>query len=352
MRRTRSRIATLALWGCLVIPIVGAGTAAAQPPLVLPQPSQAATVGQRIGLTDIDISYHRPAVNHREIWGALVPYGQVWRAGANENTVIRFSTPVTVAGFALPAGAYGLHMIPTAHEWTVVFNRESRAWGSFFYDSADDAARVTVTPSPAGFEEHLAYTLDDPTDHSVIVTLRWEKLAVPIPIDVNTSEVVGGSLHTQLRGLPGFSWQRLAQAAEWCAANDVRLDEAQQWADRALGIQQNFTTLRAKAAVLDRKGDAAAAEALRKRSLDQASEADLNLLGYQLLQAGKVEDAIGTFRDNVRRHPESWNAYDSLGEALAARGEKAEAAASYRKALGMVQDEAQKKRITGILAGL
>ena len=243
--------------------LASAAVALAQPPLTLPQPSQAASAGQRVGLTDITVTYHRPAVNKREIWGKLVPYGQVWRAGANENTVITFSTPVSIGGHALPAGSYGLHMIPAEREWTVIFNRESKAWGSFFYDQADDAARVTVTPSAAPFEEHLAYTFDDVTDKSAVATLHWEKLAVPIRIDVDTSAVVVASLHSELRGLQGFSSQRLAQAAEWCATNNVNLDEAGKWADQAVAQQENFQTLRAKAAVAERKGDVAAASCAR-----------------------------------------------------------------------------------------
>ena len=263
-----------------IVWLASAAVALAQPPLTLPQPSQAASAGQRVGLTDITITYHRPAVNKREIWGKLVPYGQVWRAGANENTVITFSTPVSVGGHALPAGSYGLHMIPAEREWTVIFNRESKAWGSFFYDQADDAARATVTPSAAPFEEHLAYTFDDVTDKSAVATLHWEKVAVPIRIDVDTPAVVVASLHSELRGLQGFSWQRLAQAADWCATNNVNLDEAGKWADQAVAQQENFQTLRAWAAVVERKGDAAAARDLRAKSMTVASEADINNYGY------------------------------------------------------------------------
>ena len=348
MRRTLSSPG-FALAAALAIRAAIPSPAAAQPPLELPQPSQAASVSQRIGLTDIEVTYHRPAVNHREIWGHLVPYDQVWRAGANENTVVRFSTSVSVAGKPLPAGAYGLHMIPTASTWTVIFNRESRAWGSFFYDSSEDALRVTVTPKASDFQEHLGYSFDDPSDHGVALILRWEKLAVPIPIEVDTTATVAESLHTQLRNLPGFSWQRLAEAAAWCAAHDTNLPEAAQWADKALGIQKNFTTLRARAAVFEKQGDGAAAGKLRGQAFELASEIDLNNLGYQQLQAGRIDDAVATFRENITRHPESWNVYDSLGEALAMKGDKAGAAANYRKALGMVTDEAQKTRITGIL---
>ena len=330
-----------------------AGTAAAQgPALTLPQPSPAATVSQRVGITDITISYHRPAVNKREVWGKLVPWNEVWRAGANENTVITFTSRVSVGGHALAAGSYGLHMIPTAQSWTVIFNRESKAWGSFFYDAADDAARVTVTPSAGAFEERLSYTFDEPSDSSVVATLRWEKVAVPIRIDVDTPSIVAASLREELRGLAGFNWQRFAQAAQWCAANNVNLDEAAKWADTAVGIQENFTTLRAKSDVLEKQGNSPAAAELRTKSLRLATEGELNQFGYTQLQAGKLDDAIATFRENVKRHPDSWNTYDSLGEALAAKGSRQDAIESYRKALSMTEDSKQKDRINGILAKL
>jgi tetratricopeptide (TPR) repeat protein len=331
---------------------LGVVPASAQPPLDLPQPSQAATVSQRVGLTDITISYHRPAVNKRQVWGQLVPYGQVWRAGANENTVITFSTPVSVGGHLLPAGSYGLHMIPTEKDWTVIFNKESHAWGSFFYDEKDDALRITTTPRQAQFQERLSYWLDAADDTTATATLRWAALEVPFEIKVDTPQIVAESLRTQLRGIPGFAWQSHAQAAAWCARHDVALDDAVAWADKAVKLNENFTTLSARALVAEKKNDAATARQLRDKALTVATEADMNNYGYSLLQAGKTEEALKVFRQNVAKYPESWNTYDSLGEGLAASGNKADAITNYRKARAMVKDETNQKRIDGILKGL
>src|SRR6187401_3267360 len=132
----------------LCVSLLVSAVAAAQG-LTGPNASPAASVSQTIGLTDIAVTYHRPATNGRKIWGGLVPYDQVWRAGANQNTTISFSTPVTVNGTKLAAGTYGLHMIPTASQWTVIFSNESGAWGSFSYDQKEDAARITATPQTA-----------------------------------------------------------------------------------------------------------------------------------------------------------------------------------------------------------
>src|SRR5438067_5240186 len=128
--------------------------------LDLPRPSQHAVVTQRIGVTDITIKYHRPLVNDRKIWGGLVPYGQVWRAGANFNTMISFTDPVTIEGQPLAAGTYGLHMIPNADEWTIIFSKNSTSWGSFTYDQAEDALRVNVKPATGDMHNALTYDFD------------------------------------------------------------------------------------------------------------------------------------------------------------------------------------------------
>lgn len=322
------------------------------PPLVLPKQSPHASVSQTVGLTTVSITYDRPAVNGRPVWGKLVPLDSVWRAGANENTVIAFSSPVRVGGQPLEAGRYGLHMIPSNGEWTIILSRQANAWGSFSYDPREDALRVTVTPAPGDMHERLAYTFDDPTDSTVVVTLWWEKLAVPLRIETDTKAVVTDSLREQLRGLGRFFWQPWSQAAGWSAANGVNLEEATAWADRSIAINENFTNLRVKAALLGQRGDQAGAAAAAQRSLALATEADMNTYGYLLMGQGKVDSAIAVFRKNTRDYPKSWNTYDSLGEAYATKGEKQPAVENYSKALGLVQDPTQKRRIEGVLAGL
>jgi hypothetical protein len=322
------------------------------PNLVLPKASQRAMVSQTIGFTEVGITYDRPLVNQREIWGKLVPYDSVWRAGANENTVIAFSSPVRVGGHDLPAGRYGVHMIPTANEWTVILSKQADAWGSFSYDPKEDAVRLTAVPVAAPFQEALGYTLDDPGTGSVVATLRWEKLAVPFTVEVDRKRVVVDSLRQQLRGLGRFFWQPWTQAAAWCAANDVNLEEAAEWAQRSIAINENFTNLRLKATLLEKTGDATNAEQLRRRSFEIAAEPDINAYGYQLLGQGKVDSAIVVFRKNVKDYPRSWNTYDSLGEAYAKKGDKRRAAEQYSKARELTKDPVQQQRIAGILAGL
>ena len=326
--------------------------AAQAPTLVMPKVSPRATVGQTVGLTTITITYDRPAVGGREVWGKLVPFDSVWRAGANENTVIDFSSSVRIGGQEVPAGRYGLHMIPTAGDWTVIFSKQANAWGSFSYDAKEDQLRVKTKPVPSESEERLAYTFEAPANDSVVTVLRWEKLAVPFTIAVNTKQVIADSLREQLRGLSKFFWQPWAQAAAWCDANDVNLPEATQWAQNSIALQENFTNLRVKASLMEKQGDSAAAASLRTRSFTLATEAEINNYGYQLLGAGKTDSAIAVFRKNVKDYPRSWNAYDSLGEGLAKKGERKHAIEAYTKARKMVQDPTQQKRIDGIVAGL
>src|SRR5438067_5459386 len=133
---------------------LGAGPAVAQSvTLNIPRASQHAVLMQRVGITDITLNYHRPLVGGRKIWGNVVPYGQVWRAGANENTTIAFTDPVTVEGKSLDKGTYGLHMIPAENEWTIIFSKNSTAWGSFTYNPAEDALRVAVRPQAGEMHE-------------------------------------------------------------------------------------------------------------------------------------------------------------------------------------------------------
>ena len=323
------------------------------PPLDVPQASPAASVSQRIGLTDITVTYHRPAVNKREIWGKLVPYGETWRAGANENTTIELSTPATVGGKPVPAGTYGLHTLPGQSEWSVMLSSTNTAWGSFSYDEKEDVVRFQVQPkTTADMEERLEYSFENPTDDSVDLVLHWEKLAVTIPIKIDLNATVTASLQKQLRGLGRFGWQAWNQAAQWELQHNGDMGQALKWADTSITTQKTFANMRTKAAILEKQGDTAQAEALRADALKIANENDINLYGYALLGQKKTDEAIAIFRKNVKDHPDSWNTYDSLGEALAAKGSRQEAMDSYRKALSMTDDSKQKERINGILAKL
>ncbi len=156
-----------------------------------------ASVTQRLGVdTDITIDYSRPGVKGRKIWGELVPYGMApgnkysdnkpypWRAGANENTTIEFNKDILIEGNRLPAGKYGIHMIPSEKDWTIIFSKNNSAWGSFKYSSDEDALRITVTPVKAPFQEWLVFGFDDLAGTSATAFLHWENLKVPFKIEL------------------------------------------------------------------------------------------------------------------------------------------------------------------------
>src|SRR5260370_3592309 len=155
--------------------------------LRLPMLSKRGVTTKRIGLTDITINYCRPLVNGREIWGKAVPYGQVWRSGANENTTISFTDDVSVEGHALPAGTYGLHTIPTADQWTIIFSKNSTSWGSFSYDGKEDALRVTVKPETSDMHNALTYDFDQLRKASAAGQQVWREIANPCQVSVEWS---------------------------------------------------------------------------------------------------------------------------------------------------------------------
>jgi hypothetical protein len=339
---------------CIVTLMLASASAWAQRgrDLTAPDPSPAASVSQTIGLTEVKITYHRPAVNNRKIWGALVPYGEVWRAGANENTTISFSTPVKLAGKPLKAGTYGLHMIPSTKDFTVIVSNMAVAWGSFSYNQKEDVFRVSVTPRPAEMTERLQYTFEDPTDTSATVNMRWEKQSVPFKIEVDTPQVVMASMRNELRGIPQFFPEGWNQAAQYWLNHGGNLDEATKLVEKSIQIRPTFGNQMTRAAIAEKKGDKKTAAELRQKALAMAAETEMNQYGYTLLGQKKIDEAIAIFRKNVDMHPESWNVHDSLGEALAVKGDKNEAVTCYTKALSMVKDPAQKKRIQGVLQQL
>jgi tetratricopeptide (TPR) repeat protein len=299
------------------------------------------------------VSYHRPGVKGRPIWGALVPYGEVWRAGANENTTISFSLPLRIGGKPLEAGTYGLHMIPGKGDWTVIVSRNATSWGSFFYSEAEDALRIAVTPEAALPMEWLQYEFSDLTDSSAVLSLRWEKMRVPIPLSFDTRGLILADIRTSyLRGAAGFGWQGFNNAAVFCLRNNVDLPEALTWAEKSIALNENFSNLRTKASILEKMGKQEDARALRERSLEIATETDLNQLGYTFLQGGKTKEAIEVFEKNVKAHPSSWNVYDSLAEGLEKSGDTKGAIAGYEKALARVKDAANRKRITETITKL
>jgi tetratricopeptide (TPR) repeat protein len=315
-------------------------TAASAQSLVLdlPRPSQHAVITQRIGITDVSINYHRPLVNKRKVWGGLVPYGEVWRAGANENTVIEFTDPVTIEGKALPKGAYGLHMIPGENEWTIIFSKNSTSWGSFTYNQAEDALRVTVKPQASDFHEALTYEFDDVGPDVSVATLRWEKVAVPFKIGVDTHAIVAQSLPNQLRGLAQYSWEGWDDAANYLLQEKIDLDQALQYSDKSIQNEQRFDNLMTKSHVLEalnRKEDATGA---RDKALTMANAVQLHTYARQLQNDGKQAEAFAIFKENARKNPDQWVVHVGMSRMYSSQGDFANATKEMNVAVAAAPD--------------
>ncbi|HEY6195214.1 MAG TPA: DUF2911 domain-containing protein [Candidatus Eisenbacteria bacterium] len=232
-----------------------------------PRPSPAARVEQTVGTTKLAIEYSRPGVKGRAIWGALVPWSQPWRTGANEATRFTCTDDIMVEGQKLPAGTYAFVTIPTPESWTVAFSNQKDMWGAFAYDPKRDTLRVTVKPESGAFTERMQFTFDDPTADAVTLDLRWEKLSVPLKITVDTNGKTLAAARAAIAAAKPDDWRTPYRAAAWAVDAGVVPDEAAKWAQAAAKVKQNFQTTGLLARLAAKQGDTKNAVALMKKSI-------------------------------------------------------------------------------------
>ncbi len=309
--------------------------------------SPAAGVSQTIGISTISVNYSRPSVNNRAIWGALVPYGwnvqafgtgnlAPWRAGANENTEITFSHPVMIEGKSVPAGSYGLFfVINRDNTGEVILSKDSKSWGNFFYDPANDQLRANIILRDIPNTNLLTYEFTNLTKNSCNLVLNWEKKQFPVKIEFAVDEIVMANAEDELKGAIGFNAQSYTSAVNYALQNKVHLQDALSWADKAISINNNFTSQSSKAAVLTALGRSTEADKIMTDALPTANEVQINAYGYQLLTAENTDKAIDIFILNTVKYPKSANAWDSLGEAYFTKNDKKNAIASFKKALSL-----------------
>ncbi|HSZ84588.1 MAG TPA: DUF2911 domain-containing protein [Puia sp.] len=310
-------------------------------------PSPGATVSQTIGISTVSVNYSRPSVKGREVWGALVPYGYnvqgfgsgnsaPWRAGANENTVIRFSHDVTVEGQAVPAGSYGLtFVINKDNTGEVILSKDYKSWGSFFYDPKRDQMRAKIQLRDVAFTEMLTYDFINLTKTSAELVLNWEKKQFPVKIEFAVDDIVINNLEQELKGQNGFNPNSFTNAANYALANKVDLPEALTWIDNALATTKSFTNYNIKSGLLRALDKPAEADKTMSDALPLANEGELNAYGYQLLTAGQQDKAIEIFILNTQKNPKSANVWDSLGEGYALKGDKKNAIINFKKSLSL-----------------
>lgn len=254
---------------------------------MLPRTSPNAMVTQTVGVTDATITYGRPSVRDRVIYGDLVPYGEVWRTGANEATTITVEDDVMVEGEPLAAGTYALFTIPGEDTWTVIFNAEAEQWGAYNYDEAADVLRVTVEPQAASPMEMMTFTFEDVTDTSGTAVLHWAEVRVPIALQVDTDAVI--LAEAQERVAEAESWQMPLQYASYALRNNVHLEEALGWADAALAMEENFSGLAVKANLLAATGDHSEAVSVGEQAIAMGEAADEAPNGLDDLKASVDE---------------------------------------------------------------
>jgi hypothetical protein len=317
------KLCLLLFSGVLLIPAFSHAQTATGETLMLdlPRQSQHAVVMQRIGITDITVNYHRPLANGRQIWGKVVPYGQVWRAGANENTTITFTDPVTIEGQPLDQGTYGLHMIPGENQWTLIFSKNSKDWGSFTYKQEQDALRVNVKPQPAEAYNALAYDFDDVKPDSTVVTMRWDKVAVPFKVEVKVNDIVTASIHRQLHGLNQYYWEGWDDAAGYFLANKINLDEALKDEDQSIQAEERYDNLMNKSKILEAMGRKPDAEAFRTQALNKANALQLYIYGRQLQGDKKQDEALAIYRSNAKKFPDYWTTHLGMARVYSAQGD-------------------------------
>ena len=316
--------------------------------------SPAAKASQTIGISTIDITYSRPSVKGRKIWGDLVPYGwnaqsfgngnkAPWRAGANENTTITFSHDATVEGQKVPAGTYGLFFtINENNTGEVILSKDHKSWGSFFYEEKRDQLKAKINLRDISHTEHLTYDFINFDKNSTELVLNWEKKQFPVKIQFAVDDIVLANATEELKGPTGFSWQGYMSAANYAMQNKMQYDQALVWIDKAIAQNRSFSTLNVKSKLLTAKGNAAEADKIMKEAIEKANEAELNTYGYQLMGMDKTDEAIEIFSLNTKKNPNSANCWDSLGEAYAKKGDKKNAIASFKKSLSLNPSQAVK----------
>jgi hypothetical protein len=335
----------------------------AQAQVKTPRMSKMASVSEQIGITDVVVNYSRPAVNGREgkIWGDLVPFGFVdyhygtskaapWRAGANENTTITFSTDVLIEGKPLAAGKYGFFVAMGPEKATLVFSKDNNAWGSFYYNPANDALRVDVPVSAIPESvEWLKYEFTGETDSSAVAVLEWEKRKIPITIGVDLKKTqVEAYRYAFNSGAFYEYWQNMQQAADFCLINDVNLEEGLSWADRSINTyfgEANFRTLSTYAGLLVKAGRRHESDSIMAVAYPKGNVEDLYYFGYKLQRMKMFKEALEAFKKNYEKAPKNWIANLGMARGYAAMGDKAAALKYADTAMQLVEDRPTKEYV-------
>jgi len=216
----------------------------------MPQASPSAKIIQKVGLTDVSIDYSRPSTKGRKIFGELVPYGDVWRTGANGATVITFSTNVTVGGQAVPAGSYALYSIPGKNDWTIILSKKTELWGSIGYQQSDDMVRFVVPASKTSKKyETFEISFNNFTDNSADVSMKWETTRVDFKIATEVDPIVMADIKKLVIDTETTDPALLFQAASYYFTNSKDLNQAYAWAKTSTDSDPKYWTVHLRAKI-------------------------------------------------------------------------------------------------------
>lgn len=327
------------------------------------------SAGRQVGVTDIEIKWNAPGVKGREgqIWGTdIAPYGfsvlgygsevaSPWRAGANENTTMSFSTDVKINGKTLPAGKYGFFIALYPDSCVLIFNKNTAGWGSYFYRENMDVLRVSTRQQknlPTS-HERLIYTFTNQTEQSVEVALEWERWRIPFKVEIDLKATTLAYIQAQMSGALGFDPPSLEAAANWCLRNDVNYKEALNWINSAtnpnLGGISSFGALSTKAKLLEKLGNTAEATRMWTQALEKANAIELHSYGRQLLQEKKTKEAFAVFENNYKKHNGAWPTNVGMMRGYSALGDTKKALEHAKMALTQAPDEVNKKSLEGAI---
>jgi Protein of unknown function (DUF2911)/Tetratricopeptide repeat len=331
-----------------------------------------ATVSEEVGITSITIKYSRPDVNKREgkIWGDgnLVTYGfsttnfitgantSPWRAGANENTIITFEHDVKVEGQSLKAGTYGLFMAMGADNVTIIFSKQSEAWGSFNYEEKNDVLRINVKPVALDKSvEWLKYEFIEHKEKYCVIAMQWEKLSVPFKVEVDVDNIVLARLRDQLTSRQGFTPALILTATQYCFTKNINLDEALVWSKRAIdgtGGQKTYITLRNLATAYEKLNRIPEADSTMKEALLIATANQYTAYGRLLITQKRNDKALEVFIASQKRYGDIYGVNAGLMSGYSAKGDFKNAIKYAEKAMAQAPNDATKKQIEGQIAKL
>jgi hypothetical protein len=277
---------TLALFALLFASFVSYGQQ-----IQMPQASPSSKIIQKVGLTDVTVDYSRPSTKGRKIFGELVPYGEVWRTGANAATVFSFSTDVTIGGQLVPAGSYALYAIPGKNDWTMIFSKNTKLWGAIGYNPAEDQVRFNVEPSKTSKKyETFEIAFNNFTDNSAVVSLKWEYARVDFKIQTDVDPIVMADIQKLVIDTKTTDPGLLFQAGSYYFNSAKDLNQAYAWVKTSTDMDPKYWTLHLRAKIeasLGMKTEALQSATKSKAMAQKAKNPDYVALNERLIKSIK-----------------------------------------------------------------